>query len=374
MKKRALIFAGIFTLFIILLYLQPIWFPATSVDEADKEQPKIDPPATTLNYEPIQTAGFASWIGQSLAEFKKIYGEPDSSFPSGFGFMVQRFAVDDGLLEVNSKGNVIKSIKYLGGLEKSSAEPFYLGMTMAEVAKITMIYPNFTIDEGDKKVAFELTEDDMSFRPLVAFDNGSFAVLFFDQSKKKPTLYAIDYLDSDSLLKLAPYPVTAGESNNFKEDGKADWSMIDQKKKKYAMDLLQLLQEKRQKKAFSFQTDLQIATEQTLTKFLREKEDYLTTERMQNLQRIEKHQSGFFRLNKKEMDSLLKDVKFSDLSGILEVPVYDATFTMLSWYSNQSLYKKLWTSDGTVAIAFSKENVLVLQEKNDYQTKESGSH
>lgn len=373
MKKRGLIFTGIFTLFLILLYMQPVWFPQTNEDTAGK-QTKADPPATTLNYEPIQTAGFASWIGQDLKEFEKVYGQPTATFPSGFDFTIQRFALSKGMLEVNSDKKVIRSIKYLGGLETSNIEPFHLGMTMDELAKITMVYPNFTLVEGSDKIGFELTEDDMNYRPLIAFDNGSFAILFFDQSKKQPTLYGIDYLDSRSLLKLAPYPVTSGKAPRFKQAAEADWEKIDAKKKEQTIDLLQLLRQKNRKAPFGFHSDLQVSAEQTLSRFLSHREDFLTTERMQLLQRVEKDEAGVFHLTNSEVKNLLKGTKFSDAGALLEVPVYDPTFTLLSWYSNETLYKQLWgIRQGSLSIAFSKESMLVLLEKNEYQNKESES-
>ena len=86
---------------------------------------------------------------------------------------------------------------------------------MTDLTELTMIYPNFTLSQNDRSVSFELMEQDMNYRPLVAFDNGTFAVLFFDQ--KTSELAAVTYLDQTTLLKLSPYQLTEGELPLFQE-------------------------------------------------------------------------------------------------------------------------------------------------------------
>ncbi|GMA54653.1 hypothetical protein GCM10025857_60100 [Alicyclobacillus contaminans] len=58
-------------------------------------------------------------------------------------------------MEVNTEDEVITSIKYLGE-DDEKIEPFNFGMTMDELAKITMIYPNFTIEQDDQTIDLEL--------------------------------------------------------------------------------------------------------------------------------------------------------------------------------------------------------------------------
>ncbi|MCF1621556.1 MAG: hypothetical protein L0I95_01730 [Tetragenococcus koreensis] len=374
MKKRGLLFAGIFFLFLVILYMQPVWFPRNSTEDETTEQAQNNPPATNLSYEPIQTAGFANWIGQDLDEFEESYGQPEESMRSGFSFTVNRYAVDGEFLEVNTEDHAIKSIKYLGGKD-DEIEPFHFGMTMDELAKITMIYPNFTIEHQDASVDFELEEDDMNYRPLIAFDNGSFAILFFDQTHNESQLYAVDYLDSETLLKLAPYTVANDEAPYYEQEEDADWEKINQFKEQQTIDLIQLLREKNEVPTFSIDANLQIAGKQILSSFDQNKEDILTTERLQALQRIEQGHPGSFVLNDTEMTDLLEELEDPSVSGHLEQPVYDPSFSVLSWYSTPVLYDQLIRSDETsLGVAFSKENVLVLWKESEYQTEESESN
>lgn len=49
---------------------------------------------------------------------------------------------------------------------------------MQDLTKITTIYTNFTFEYHDTEVGIELMEEDMNYRPLIAFDNDTFAILF----------------------------------------------------------------------------------------------------------------------------------------------------------------------------------------------------
>jgi len=372
MKKRGLLFAGLFLLFLILLYMQPVWFPQDSAEDKQDQAINREPPATNLNYEPIQTAGFAEWIGQDLDEFEKKYGEPEESMPSGFSFTIHRYAVDNELLEVNTEDEVITSIKYLGE-DDEKIEPFNFGMTMDELAKITMIYPNFTIEQDDQTVDLELGEEDMNYRPLIAFDNGSFAILFFDQSQESQ-LYAIDYLDKETLLQLSPYPVTNNQTPRYEEEADSDWDRINQFKSQQTIELIQLLQEKDEQPMFSIDPNLQNASEDILQFFSQNKEDILTTERLQELQRFEKDEPGGFTLSDTEIEDLLQELGDPMVSGHLEMPIYDPSFSVLSWYSTPLLHEQMMGSEpSSLAVAFSKENVLVLWKEIE-QAEESNSN
>lgn len=354
--------------------MQPVWFPQDLAEDQSTKQVNKEPPATNLNYEPIQTAGFANWIGQDLDEFEKAYGQPEESMTSGFSFTINRYEVDDGLLEVNTKDKRIKSIKYLGE-NNDDIEPFKFGMTMNELSKITMVYPNFTIDYHDQSIDLELEEDDMNYRPLIAFDNGSFAILFFEQTQEESRLYAVDYLDSETLVKLAPYTVANDEVPYYKQERDVHWNKIDQFKKRQTSRLIQLLRQKNDKPAFSLDSQLQASSEDLLNTFDKDKEDILMTERLQELQRFEESEPGTFILNDTEMSDLLAELKDPSISGHLELPVYDPSFSVLSLYSTPVLKDQLLRADdASLAVAFSKENVLILWKELESQAEESESH
>ncbi|MFZ4460868.1 CAP-associated domain-containing protein, partial [Enterococcus gallinarum] len=79
----------------------------------------------------------------------------------------------------------------------------------------------FTFEYHDTEVGIELMEEDMNYRPLIAFDNDTFAILFFDQTTNG--LFSVVYLDKDSLLKLLPYQVFGEGLPHYQADKSADW-------------------------------------------------------------------------------------------------------------------------------------------------------
>ncbi len=352
--------------------MQPVWFQKNAAEDTQDQNINREPPATNLSYEPIPTSGFADWIGQDLDEFEKTYGRPEESMASGFSFTIHRYLVEDEFLEINTEDEVIKSIKYLGG-ENEQIEPFNFGMTMDELAEITMIYPNFTIEQDEKTIDLELEEEDMNYRPLIAFDNDSFAILFFDQNQESQ-LYAIDYLDEETLLKLAPYPIANEESPKYNQETDHHWEEIDQFKNQQTMELIQILREKDEQSMFSIDPNLQNASEDVLQFFSQNKEDVLTTERLQELQRFKQDEPGAFTLNDTEMDVLLQEIEDPLVSGHLELPVYDPSFSVLSWYSTPLLHEQMMSDEASsLAVAFSKEDVLILWREME-QAEESNSY
>ena len=347
MKHRGILFSMIFLGCIFLLYMQPVWFPQVSSDLPDKSEIRREPPSTSWNYEPIKTDGFAKWIGQNLADFDAVYGNPEEEYSSGFSFIIHKYQLEDqAYLEVNTEKSRITSLKFLGK-KTQDIEPFQVGMTMNELAKTTMIYPNFSINHDGRTISFELMEDDMNYRPLIAFDNGSFAILFFSQKKGESFLYSVMYLDRATLIKLAPYQVTEGMVPRFVQEEAADWEVINQNKQVQSKELLQVLRQNDRLSEFvDLNTDVQMLSEQILGTFLDQKEEFLTTERVKHLQRVQAgKETSLFALTKSEMEDLVTEVSNKELNVYLELPVYDPMFTILSWYSMPYMHSRFMHRD-----------------------------
>ncbi|EOT29743.1 CAP-associated domain-containing protein [Enterococcus saccharolyticus] len=376
MKHRGILFSVIFIGCIFLLYMYPVWFPQVSSDPSNKNEIRREPPATSWNYEPIATDGFAKWIGQKLADFETVYGNPEEVYSSGFSFVIHRYTIDDQTyVEVNTEDKRITSIKFLGK-ENDTIAPFRFGMTMNELAKITMIYPNFTLNYEGKTIAFELMEDDMNYRPLIAFDNRTFAILFFSQKKGESSLYSVMYLDKETLLKLAPYQVTDGVSPRFTTEETADWEVINQNKQEQSKYLFQFLRNYDRLPEFILDAKNQMLGEQILGGFFAKTEEFLTTERTQQLKRIQNGtEDGRFTLSRTEMEDVLKEFSTDTANVYLELPVYDPMFTILTWYSTPYLHTRFMHQEPeSLGIAFSKENVVVLLQQLENKTEDSDAN
>jgi len=372
-KHRGLWFTILFAGCLFLLYMQPVWFPPVS-SEPNKSEIRREPSPTTWNYEPIKTDGYARWIGRNLSDFDKAYGRAEETYSSGFSFVIHRYAMDEqNYLEVTTEKKRITSIKVLGD-QSDKIQPFSFGMTMNDLAQITMIYPNFSINHEGRTISFELMEDDMNYRPLIAFDNGSFAMLLFSPNELDNSLFSVIYLDKETLLKLQPYQITEGVPPHFNAAENADWEVINQSKEKQSKDLFQLFRMRDGLEAFDLTTDVQIESESLLGKFFANPEDYLTTERAQKLHRAqEAFYSDNFALSNGEIEDFLKTLDITDAKLYLELPVYDPTFSILSWYSiPYSHTRYMHPTLEALGIAFSKENVVVLLQNAEKITESGG--
>ena len=72
MKRRGLLFCGLFVLALIIVYLQPVFMQNASDSRMTIENPIKAP--TTMNYEPIAAQGLAELIGEPVSTLKKSTG------------------------------------------------------------------------------------------------------------------------------------------------------------------------------------------------------------------------------------------------------------------------------------------------------------
>lgn len=331
------------------------------------------PPLTSLNAEPLPTQGLAQWIGLPMKAFESLYGKGMEVTDSGFGFQNHRYAAKEGsLMEVTTTDDQVTSIKVLGDGD-FDISPFKHDMDLNDLMQDTTISPIVSFEYGGETYSLELMEDDMNYRPLVAFDNESYGILFFDHQKNKNGLHSLMYLDKETLLKLAPYILIEGQPLFFEENKKANWTSINIQKSEKSRIILQDLRKKQDFPAYESEIKLQQETENLLADFLVSSEDYLSTERLQSFRRVQKKEMNqTWVLNNKEILTLIGKEEEKKTFAHFEMPVYDPILTILSWYSNPYLVSHLFYEDSEgLGIAFSKENMLVLFQEVKNMTESS---
>lgn len=375
MKRQILLFISIFIGCLLVVYLYPT-LTYQRLSETTINRPRSQqPPSTSLNTEVVPASGLALYIGQDIDAFEREYGIAEQVTDSGFGFKNHIYQYKaTSFFEVTTMSGQITSVKFIGH-DQVESSPFQIEMTISDVLKDYVISPNVQFEYNHEKYSFELMEDDMNYRPLIAFDNGTFAILFFDQQKNNTTLYAMMYLDAQTLLKLAPFNLTEGSPLFFSVNEEANWVSINVQKSEKSHRLMQILRKEFDFPVYENQPSLQYATEEQLTKFLESPEEIISTERLKSYLRIqENEEQQRWVLNNQELAVLLKDYDPKIFYGHFEMPVYDPIFTILSWYSNPYLVSHLfYEKSEAIGIAFSKENMLVLfQEVN--KTMESGDN
>ncbi|MEG3032609.1 MAG: CAP-associated domain-containing protein, partial [Enterococcus sp.] len=281
--KRRLIFWLLLFVAIAVVYLQPVFFPRQA--PAYDSQTNKDVSQTSLKYKPIKVSGYAEFIGKSSSELTNILGKPLVSYDSGFGYRVNTYQSEDktNYIAANIRNGKVAAVKVAGNDDQHTA-PFKSKMTMNDLTNVTMLYPNFSLDYNGEKIQFELMEEDMNYRPLVAFTNDTFAILFFNQ--KKSQLVGITYLDKQMLLELAPYTSIEGQLPQVRKTQLTDWDEVNRLKETSSFDLLNVLRKLENREAYTTNFTLQGRADDINVDFLKEPQKYLNEERFKQFERM----------------------------------------------------------------------------------------
>lgn len=217
--KRVIGFLSILCIVLIGYYLQPVLFPPTQ-KQVPVEQKNQVVRHKALKHQTIKTEGYAQYISQPIDTFEQKFGRPTKIEDSGFFFQTRDYELERGILEVNVEAGKVSTIKVMA--KKAAIEPFKFGMTSSQLSDQINLSADFALTYDEEPVAIELSENDMRFRPLIAFENNTFAMLFFNSDNEK--LIGAVFLDLENLLRLMPYQINSGNplANRIQESN-LDW-------------------------------------------------------------------------------------------------------------------------------------------------------
>lgn len=367
--KRRLIFFLLLLVAMFIVYLQPVFF--TRQAPAYNNQTNKDVSQTSLKYEPIKVSGYANLIGKSSSELTNILGKPLVSYDSGFGYRVNTYETKNktSYVAANIRDGKIAAVKVAGNDDKHTV-PFKSGMTMNDLTKVTMLYPNFSLDYNGEKIQFELMEEDMNYRPLVAFNNDTFAILFFNQ--KKSQLMGITYLDKQMLLELAPYTSIEGQLPEVYKTQLTDWDKVNRLKETSAFELLNVLRQIENRAPYTTNFTLQGRADDMIVDFLKDPRKYLNEERFKQFERMKDVTNPQpFLVVSDEFEQVLKKMKMPTVTGLYYRPVMDTMFQIMSFYSDPYLHTR-FLSEGQqkVGVGIAEDNMVILLEDTE-ETEDS---
>ncbi|PAB02162.1 CAP-associated domain-containing protein [Enterococcus canintestini] len=367
--KRRIIFLLLLVTAILVVYLQPVFFARQA--PAYDSQTNKDISQTSLKYKPIKVSGYADLIGKSSSELRNLLGKPLVSYDSGFGYRVNTYQTDNenSYIAANIRNGKVAAVKIAGNDDKHTA-PFKAGMTMNDLTKVTMLYPNFSLDYNGEKIQFELMEEDMNYRPLVAFTNDTFAILFFNQ--KKSQLMGITYLDKQMLLELAPYTSIEGQLPKVTKAQLTNWDEVNRLKEASAFELLNVLRKLEERDVYKTNFTLQGRADDINAEFLKEPKRFLNEERFKQLERMNDVSNPQpFLIVSDEFDQMLKKMKMPAMSGFYYRPMIDTMFQILSFYSDPYLHTRfLNEGQQKVGVGIDEDNMVILLEDTE-ETKDS---
>lgn len=371
--KRFLAFLGVFFVVLIGGYLQPVFFPTARMPQKTDSGRQVVS-HTALPYEEIKTSGYAAYIGEQSADFITEFGEPHEKLKTAMDYELWIYGEKDtDYLEVNIQDNKVSVIKAFNNSKKTA--PFSAGMALSDVSELMTIYSNFAFTYKETNYNIELMEEDMNYRPLVAFDNKTFAMLFFNHGTGK--LAAVTYLDKEALLTLMPYQLLEGEAIPFPATEQT--AEFDALKSNQVIRVINLLKLKEGLPIYRTKTDSQKNAQKLFETLATNQKVILSPERAEEWQfsKEEMTAGSIFTLTNDEYQKLLKNgqIDKKKATGMFVAPVYDPSFTVLSWFSDSLYHSRFAHQDKeNIGVAFSKASMLVLlqeTEKEISQTEES---
>lgn len=373
--KRFGQFMLLFLAFMIVAYALPVIFPTEEAPTPKEEKTDVTVSHTSFPYGELAATGFAQYIDQPTEVFTKVYGEPIEIQQTALGYDWWILGENEhDYLQVAVKNSKIASIFALG--DELPNDPFEIGMDLSDISEITTIFPNFDFDKKDVNYRIELSEEDMNYRPLVAFDNESFAILHLTQETGK--LIGVRYLNKSTLLRLMPYQLNEGELTEKVVAEDTDWHQVNLDSQRQMQSILTILRQRGKYEPYDYPKDLTEATQKALGQFMNEPSKILTDK--DRLSDWQAHENRYefnqpFKLSSTEFGKVLEMAAMSpELHGILYTPSYDVPFLMMTWYS-EALSQAQFThkNDREVGIAFYRDAVLFVFSERPIETESTTS-
>lgn len=368
--KRVIGFLSILLVVLIGYYLQPILFPPTQ--KTVKIQQNQVTKHKALKHQTIKTEGYAQYISQPVETFEQQYGQPIKIEESGFFFQTRQYAIDQGILEVNVEEGKISGIKLMA--KNATVSPFHFGMTSNQLADQLNLSADFALTYDEEPVEIELSENDMRYRPLVAFDNGSFALLFFNAKSEK--LIGLVYLNIENLLRLMPYQINSGNPlANRVQESNLDWNVLNQQKQTRLIEEINRYRSLWKQAPLTTPEKTMADSKKMLKSFLSAPEKVLSQERQEEWQTDqEAHLSNrSFELTAGELEELSELDPIDYQHGMLYSPMIDPLFSLLNWLSRDhlnDLFDDSNAKENGLGVAIDQESVLVLLQETE-KTKDS---
>lgn len=367
--KRVLGFISILIIVLIGYYVQPILFPPNTTN-TPVESTNRPAKRNSLKHETIATAGCAQYIGLPVSEIEPDLGSPSKVESSGFLFEVRTYQTDGGLLQVNVVDGTIAAIKVIG--KETTEAPFTFGMSNSDLAERMTLSSNFAVNYNDESIDIELTEDDMRFRPLIAFDNGTFAIPFFDGSNEE--LFAVAYLNIETLLRVMPYQIHSGNPLSFQaQENNFDWEQVNHQKEQQLLEAVNFYRSLKDLTPFTSSDASAEDSKKMLDSFLDQPQSVLSRDRQDEWSTSAEARAGnfSFMLSDKEFQKLAKNQLVSQEAGLFYSPVIDSWFSLFEWMSQDRWADRFSEeTDYQLSVAFNQQNVLVLLQE-PVQTEES---
>lgn len=349
-------FLGIFLVVLIGFYLEAALFPKAAPKKVALPQENN---VNTLPYTEIAANHFAELLGATQKEVEEKLGPPQKEIVlTKKTTFLDYGATYNDFLKINLKDGKVAEIYALG--EKLDNRPFVLKMDPTDLSKLSPLAATFRFDDLPEPIGFELTEEDINYRPLVAFDNGTFGIFYFDPSSSE--LLGIRYLTKEELVAKLPYEITEGASYQAPETAVLPSADLNQLKSLLFRETVDLLRQREELPTLGNLFDNDVVLLTGLQKIVQNKKEYLTEEEVHdfNAARVLSHLP--FTLKGKEFKAALEKAGIKEgKAGVLETPVEDPISGGLLSFMLGPLQEDFHEENaGSLSVAFEEDVMVIL--------------
>ncbi len=185
-----------------------------------------------------QFEGLYSFIGVESSKIVEILGEPNRIDRSSYDYNWWVYnSTPQNYIQVGIENDRVVTV--FGTGNDVQVEPFEIGQPIAELRSKGLIKPKISLNVDKNPYRFELTEEEMNARPLIAMGN-VYVQVYVDTFTDE--ISSIRFLDGETLIKLRPYELAyRGELLSAKEVSKLEWKEVEQGNSAQILDITNVI-------------------------------------------------------------------------------------------------------------------------------------
>ncbi|WP_170006889.1 CAP domain-containing protein [Bacillus fonticola] len=201
---KTIIRIGVFLVVILFIWV----YVLISGKETNPSQ-YVEPPSAKKELQDEETSlerptiGLSTLIGKDTKEVVSLLGQPDRIDPSFYDYdwwVYQKNPTE--YAQVGVEGDRVVTVFALG--DDLNVAPFSIGQSLSEIYSEFQIYNDISFEYEGTSYQFELTDEDMNYRPLLKLGDGEvYAQLYLD--KFSESLSSVRFLDQKTLVQHKPY-------------------------------------------------------------------------------------------------------------------------------------------------------------------------
>ena len=184
--------------------------------------------------------GVSKWIGKTSNQLLEEYGEPSRIDPSEYGY--NWWIYNDDLSKYVQFGvdeRDKKIVTIFSSAEEINLYPFFIDQTVESLYKELNMDSYIVLDWKGTEYRFELSEEDLHYRPLIKFGN-IYAQVYLD--KILGQVSSVRFMDAETLIMHKPYELTyRGELHEPQELTDEQWKLVEEGSQKQILDLTNII-------------------------------------------------------------------------------------------------------------------------------------